>query len=370
MKVAVLIDTWFPTIGGGQINAYEISKRVAQKEVSIDVITRNTGTDDLKLPNNLKVIKLGAKAKPADYFSKVAFLFNAYFYIYKKNYNLVHAHAFLPGITARLISVTKSIPTVFTVHGTSIGSGLNSFHKKWLEKFILTGIRYDAQITVSRDFLKLKNVSRNIHYIPNGVEVKDFDKDTVPKTKNPTLIFVGRLHPQKNLPNLFRAINLVKKDIPNIKLIIVGDGEQKESLKKIVKELELSSNISFKGEVRRQELIRLYKSSHVFILPSIYEGQPLTLLEAWASKLPVLVSVTGDLPYLVKDGANGYLIQNPKDTKGIASQIKKTLDSKNLQKMGQNGYNLVKAQFTWDKSAQKTFNIYNNLLNGSPSGKS
>ena len=65
----------------------------------------------------------------------------------------------------------KGIPTVFTVHGTSINTRLNNPISRWLEKFILTKIRYTAQITVSRDFIEIKNINKKIFYIPNGVDV-------------------------------------------------------------------------------------------------------------------------------------------------------------------------------------------------------
>lgn len=360
MKVALIIDTWFPTIGGGQINAFEISKRLTRQDVSIDVITRNTGTDNFKLPANLKVIKLGQKAKPFDYFSKVVFLFNAYLYIRKRDYDLVHAHAFLPGITARLLSIFIGIPSIFTIHGTSIGTGLNNTLKEWVEKFILTQTLYSSQITVSQDFFKIKNINKNIVYIPNGVETSTFNKVASPSVPK-TLIFVGRLTPHKNLETLLKSIFIVKEEIPNIQLTIVGDGPQQELLKKITKDLGLTKNVLFQGEIHGTELIKLYKSSKAFLLPSIYEGQPITMLEAWAAKIPVIVTASGDCPYLVKDGVNGYLIKNPKDFLEIASQIKKALAVKDLQRMGQNGYNLVAKNFSWDKSAKKTLEVYESL---------
>ena len=365
MKVALLIDTWFPQIGGGQINAFAISKRLSAKGIDIDVITRDTGIDNLKPPQNLNVIKLGLKTNPSNLFSQITFLARSYIYVFKGNYDLVHAHAFLPGIAARLISVTKNIPSVFTVHGTSIGTNLNNSFKTWLEKFILTQILYSAQITVSQDFLRIKNINKNIAYIANGVEIKNFDKVKAKKADDPTLLFVGRLHRQKNLLNLFRAISIVKKDIPNTKLLIVGDGGQKGALKKIAKDLGLTSNISFEGETLGQELIKLYKSSDVFILPSVYEGQPLSVLEAWAAKLPVIASATGDLLYLVKNGHNGYLIENPKDPEEIASKIKTALEAKNLQIMGQNGYNFIAKSFSWEKAAEKTLKVYESLTKAS-----
>src|SRR3990167_10048588 len=128
MKVAVLIDTWFPFIGGGQINAWEISKRIAQKGTEVDIITRNNGQDNLKNIKNLKIVKLGPFAKPENPFSKLAYLIRAFFYIYRRDYDLVHVHAFLPGLTARLLMVFKRTPTVLTVHGTSIDTKLNNFY--------------------------------------------------------------------------------------------------------------------------------------------------------------------------------------------------------------------------------------------------
>src|SRR3990167_4555672 len=354
MRVAVIIDTWFPFIGGGQINAWEISKRIAKGDITIDIITRNNGHDNLKLSKNLKVFKLGPKATADDMISKIAYLVRSFLFVYKKNYDLVHAHAFLPGITARLLMIFKGIPAILTVHGTSITTNLNNFLLRRIEKFILTEICYSAQITVSQDFLEIENINKKVYYIPNGVNIPDFNRVKVQKFKRLTLLFVGRLHPQKNLETLIQAVAILTKDSPDIQLLIVGNGKQKALLKKLIQTLHLKNHVKLLGQKSGLDLIRLYKSSNIFILPSIYEGQPLTLLEAWAAKLPVIVSNTGDCQYLVKDGKNGYLINNILDSIQIAKVIKKALIDKNTNKMGQNGYNLVK-KYSWEKSAQETF---------------
>ena len=357
MRVAVIIDTWFPFIGGGQINAWEISKRIAKGDITIDIITRNNGHDNLQLSKNLKVFKLGPKAAADDTISKIAYLVRSFLFVYKKNYDLVHAHAFLPGITARLLMISKGIPAILTVHGTSIGTGLLSLLSEYVEKFLLTQVRYSTQITVSRDFLKIKNINKKIIYIPNGIDIDRFDRIQIQKAIDSTLIFVGRLHPQKNLETLIQAVAILTKDFPDIQLLIVGNGKQKALLKKLIQTLHLKNHVKLLGQKSGLDLIRLYKSSNIFILPSIYEGQPLTLLEAWAAKLPVIVSNTGDCQYLVKDGKNGYLINNILDSIQIAKVIKKALIDKNTNKMGQNGYNLVK-KYSWEKSAQETFKVY------------
>ena len=362
MKVALIVDTWFPFIGGGQINAWEISKRLAEKRMTIDIITRNNGADKLKRVKNLYVYKLGSKSAANNSPSKILFVIRSFFFVYKRNYDLIHAHAFLPGFTARLLMVFKGIPAVFTVHGFSFNTNLNNIFCRWLERFILTKILYNSQITVSRDFLEINNINKKVFYIPNGVNVKEFDSINIPKFGNPTLIFVGRLHPQKNLKNLIMAINIVKEKIPNINLLIVGRGRLEKELLGQVRELKLQGIVKFLGEKTGKDLIKLYKSSHAFILPSIYEGQPLTLLEAWASRLPVIVTKTGDCQYLVKNGQNGYLIENLYNVNKIAHSIIKALNSKNLGKLGQNGYNFVKQNISWGKSADQMFKIYKDVL--------
>lgn len=362
MRVAVVIDTWFPHIGGGQINAWEITRRIAQKNTYIDIITRDNGKDNLKLPKNVKIIKLGPQALPFNTFSKVTFSIRSFLYLYSHSYDLIHTHAFLPGIIGRLIMVTRGTPAVFTVHGTSLGAKLLSPFQRFIEKFILTEILYSAQITVSRDFLKIKNINKKIFYIPNGINVKDFGRIRSTKFKTPTLIFVGRLHPQKNIPVLFQCINTLKQEFPQIQLLIVGNGQEKNKLVALIKKLYLTKDIKLIGGITGHQLIRLYKSSHLFILPSIYEGQPLTLFEAWAAKLPVIVTKTGDCQFLVKNGVNGYLIENPQDPNEIVNLIQKALVSKNLEKMGLNGYNLVKKNFSWEKSASETLKVYESFL--------
>lgn len=362
MKVAVIIDTWFPFVGGGQINAWEISKRIAQRGIEIEIITPNNGPDDLPKVKNLKVVKLGNRSDPGSLLAQLIFVAQACFFVLKRDYDLIHAHAFLPGLTAWFLMFFKRIPAVFTVHGTSLGTGLNNPVSAAIEGLILTKIRYNAQITVSRDFLNLKNVNKDIVYIKNGVDVAKFEKVKASKFPDPTLIFVGRLHKQKNLPILLHSIKSLTSDLPNLKLLIAGEGLEKPKIEKIIKKLGLRKFVKLLGEVKGVDLVRLYKASHIFILPSIYEGQPLTLLEAWAAKLPLVVSKTGDCQYLVKDGYNGYLIKNPRDPSEITRVIKKALSNQNLEKLSQAGYNLVRQQFSWEMSAAKTLQVYKNVI--------
>src|SRR3990167_8870430 len=98
MKIAVVIDTWFPAVGGGQINTWEITKRLASK--------------------NLKIIKLGEKNEPDDSLSKIIFAFKIIPFLLRKEYDLYHVHPFLPAPFVKMAGFLKKTPVVFTVHGT------------------------------------------------------------------------------------------------------------------------------------------------------------------------------------------------------------------------------------------------------------
>ncbi len=360
MKIAVVIDTWFPFIGGGQVNTWEISKRIAQKGHQVDIVTRNNGDYKQEKVKNLGVIRLGPKSDPDNNLSRIIFLIKSFFYIKGKDYELVHLQAFLPGLLSPVVKHLLKKRTVFTVHGTSINTKLNNPASKLIEKILLTRMKYDAQITVSRDFLGIKNVNKRVTYIPNGVDVKKFDKVRVSKFKEPTIIFVGRLHPQKNLKNLIEAISYLKEQMPRIRLLIVGEGKLKKELQEQAKRLNLDKNVKFLGGKTGEDLARLYKSSHVFILPSIYEGQPLTLLEAWAAKLPAIVSRTGDCQYLIKNGINGYIMKS-----NNSQEIKKSVQNafkneKGLSVLGSTAYRQDKS-FSRDEGARKTMELHKSL---------
>jgi|SRR3989338_4526675 len=362
MKVAVIIDTWFPFIGGGQINAWEISKRLSQKGLKIDIITRNSGKYNLERVKNLHVYKIGPKSSGSNFVSKILFLARSFRFVYKRNYDVYHAYVFLPAITAKLLMLTKKRPAVLSIFGTSIDSDLPGTLRKLMESVILLKIKYSAQIADSRDLFKFNNINQDIIYVPNAVDFSAFDRIHVNKYKQPTIITVARLHPQKNLINLVKAIETVQKRIPQIQLLIVGDGPQKDKIKKQIQELKLNKDVKLLGEISGTKLIKLYKSSHLFILPSLYEGQPISLLDAWAAKLPVIISKTGDCQYLVKNGVNGYIINNQQNPKNIARSIIEAFGNKNLENLGLNGYKFVKKNFSWDKSAQETLLVYKNVI--------
>lgn len=349
MHVAILIDSWLPFFGGAQKQVQETTK-IFKKAFKIKVFHGFSQNFFLRIFWSFYVIP--------------QVLFHHFF---KEKFTLLHAHAFLAGLPAKLLATVLRIPIVFTIHGSGIGvwykmePGVIGRIKKRLENFILFKIKYDAQISVSSDIKGYKNVNSNIFFIPNAVDTESYDKIKIKKDSAFKILFVGRLHIQKGLPYLIKAVSVLVGKYPNISLHLVGEGPQKKFLEKMVKNLKLERYIHFMGFVSGDKLIKEYKSSQLFVLPSFYEGQPLTLLEAWAAKIPVVATAVGENSKMVKNGFNGYLVNNLNSPE-LSKAIRKAIENPNLERMGQNGYLLVKKNYTWSLVSKKIYRVYQKVL--------
>lgn len=320
LKILVLIDVWFPFVGGAQIQIKNL-KNILEGNYNCRFFV-------LHSPSTNRIIR----------FLWTFWVVSQTILLHSRHhFDLIHAHAYWSGIPGKILSKVLGIPIVFTVHGSNLLDLGVKTPRAFLEKIILTKIKYDQVISVSSNLLQYKNVNKNITVIFNGVDVELFDKAKIKKEKPFKILFVGRDDPVKGLRFLKKAMIRVKEKFPQSRLKIITSG------------------------VDYQDLIKEYKSSHVFVLPSLSEGQPLTLLEAWAAKLPVIVTPVGENPKMVKEGYNGYLVE-PKNSKTLAQVILKVLSNKNRDLIGERGYKLVKEDCTWQECAQKTYEVYQRVL--------
>lgn len=357
MKIAVVIDTWFPAIGGGQVNVWEISKRLAKKDFEIDILTRNNGEDNLKKIKYLKINKYGKVSRPESIPARLLFIFWLFFFLLKNKYDIIHVHPFLPALVCSLAGFIKRIPVVFTVHGTRLfDKAIKLSFGILLEKLILFKIPYTKVISVTRAFSSISNVNKNIIVIPNGIDVEKFDEVNVKKAKFPKIIWVGRFDKVKRVEDLIKASQIVSKKIKDVKCFLVGYGYEEKNLKKLKKDLNAKS-IVFVGRLTEKELIRQYKSSHLFVLPSSSEGQPITLLEAQAAKLPVIATNVGGIPEIIKNKVNGMLVESS-DPQILSGAIMQVLENPN--DYGENGYKMVK-KYSWDNISVKTRQVYDSV---------
>jgi len=192
--------------------------------------------------------------------------------------------------------------------------------------------------------------------IPNGVDINRFhphprereEKENNKKEKGVCIGYLGRLSPEKNVINMIKAVRALESD--NICLKIAGTGPLYDKIKKMEDE-----RIKVLGYV--EDAPSFYRSVDVFLLPSKLEAQPIALLEAMASGLPIIATDVGDNKYFVQE--NGIICGTT--AKEIGAAIKEML-SEDLEKMGLESRRIVERDYTWDKIAERTLEVYRTIV--------
>ena len=153
--------------------------------------------------------------------------------------------------------------------------------------------------------VKNKDLPVKGFYLPNGVDINQFHP---PKRKFhhriKTVLYVGRLEPQKNLIVLLTALAQVKT---KLKIVIVGQGSQSQKLLHLAKQLKL--NLVIKSPIAHSQLPKVYRSADLFVLPSLIEGSPKVLLEAMASNLPIVATNVPGSREIIKPNTTGILVE-------------------------------------------------------------
>jgi poly(glycerol-phosphate) alpha-glucosyltransferase len=221
----------------------------------------------------------------------------------------------------------------------------------------------DAEAAAMRAY-GLKNP---ICVIPNGVELPARESLRSSCGESRTLLYLGRLHPKKGLPALIEAWSRVQDSAVRSgwQLSIAGwdqNGHRLE-LEALAERLNLSSGITFTGPRFGETKEQAFRTASAFILPSLSEGLPMTVLEAWSWCLPVLMTANCNLPEGMKAGA---AIPMEANVENIAAALNKlfSMSGDDLREMGLRGRNLVEERFQWPRVAEQMTQVYDWLLNG------
>lgn len=199
-----------------------------------------------------------------------------------------------------------------------------------------------------------------IRVIPNAIEdyklvLPDWPREVA---EGKTLIGVcaGRLSAEKGQDVLVRAAASIKEKAPAFRIDIYGHGPEEVRLKKMTEELGVSDNIRFCGFV--DNILPILKESDFMILPSRSEGMPNILLEAWSQKLAVISTTVGGVPEMIEDGVNGAL-SPPEDPERLGKVLLKMLQNRpELAKLGETGYETVRARYSYTVQGNLLKNIY------------
>jgi 1,4-alpha-glucan branching enzyme len=229
-------------------------------------------------------------------------------------------------------------------------------------------------VTVSRysfnKITQLYNIEKTrIRIVPNGVDPKKFKptsslekiKHKIGVNNKPCVLFVGNLVPRKGLNFLVEAAKYVIKENGEVKFIVAGEGPLKNNLIWYAKTQRVLGNFIFLGNVSENMLPALYNCAEIVVLPSIQEGQGITLLEAQATAKPVIAFNVGGVSEIVQDKKTGFLIKP--DSYELAEAILNLLSDRNLrEKMGKSGRNFVRHNYSWNLCAKKMLQVYHEAL--------
>ena len=372
IKLLIVTPYFYPETGGGANYVYNLSKGLVNKhgfEVIIVTPGENTNISEIKT-SEMKVYRLKRWFKISNTPINPLWYFQIKKVIKKENPDVINAHMPVPFISDVTAMVCGNTPFILTYHHAG-SMKKNIFLPDiiiWLyEKTLFRKILKKAKkIICASDFVRLnylKDYSNKTLTITPGIDINRFKPMKI-HVKN-KILFVANLKKAENykgLEYLLLAIPIVKSEIKNIKLIVVGSGDHTDYYKKLCQKLKINRNVIFKGKLIDENLVREYQQTNVLVLPSLFESCPTVLLEAMACEKPVIGTNICGIPYIIKNEENGLLFP-PKDSKALAEAIITILNNPIFAKsMGENGYKKVKENFTWEKQIKKTNDLFTEII--------
>ncbi|MDP3790622.1 MAG: glycosyltransferase family 4 protein [Candidatus Omnitrophota bacterium] len=355
----------------GGIGRYILSLCNAMKKMGIDCSVASSGgnlEDELK-ENGIKHKYIGIKTKfefGPKVFSAVSPLANI---IMEEGVNLVHAHTRVSQVVSFLASRKAEAHYVSTCHGFFKPKLSRKLFDTWGERVV--AISEPVKAHLERDF---GINSERIGLIHNGVDMdkfsKNFSNDEISKLKRsitlkegPVVGTIGRLSSVKGQKFLIEAMKNVISKNNLAQCLIIGEGPEEDELKKLAVDLGIENNVKFAGPIYKDANMYL-ACMDVFVLPSIKEGLGLALLEAMAAARPCVASDIGGIRDIVKDRDNGMLVPVA-DISAMADSISKLLSDKAAaMRLGQNGREFVKENFSITVMAEKMSRLYREVVSG------
>ena len=236
----------------------------------------------------------------------------------------------------------------------------------WLSEWLALKLPWDKVIAMSqttKEKLVSAGVSSDkIEVVYGGVEVEKLRNLTVKKYDRPTVCTIARLVNYKRIEDLLSALAIIKRKIPRVQLVVIGEGPERKNFEKLTKEFNVTNRVKFMGELEHGRAMKILKKSHVFSLPSVVEGFGLVTVEAMACGVPYVnsrIAVTEE----ITDGGKGGILVKPLKSGEIAKGIIQLLLNKNLYSAKRREGLMFCRRYDWKRIVQKTLNVYRSVTN-------
>jgi glycosyltransferase involved in cell wall biosynthesis len=301
-------------------------------------------------------------------------LFFEYFLLFRKlKPDLVINFTIKPSVYGSISAGLLGIPSISVITGL----GYTFIRESWLTKLVKflywMAFRLNRAVVFlnSEDLNTLRNISKEKSFLieSEGIDIKHFDSTLCKEAKKNefTFLFVGRLLKDKGIYELIKVFERLKKENPNVKLVIVGSPDegnpnsiQREELEKWVKE-GLIEWYSFQEDVRL-----FYCMADCVVLPSYREGVPRVLLEAMAIERPIITTDAPGCKNVCVDGVNGFLVK-PKDVESLYLAMKRMVELRDekLKEFGKAGKRLAEEKYSVEKIVGEYINLIEAVLSKS-----
>jgi glycosyltransferase involved in cell wall biosynthesis len=301
---------------------------------------------------------------------------------HRREYDIIHFHgASLPLFVnfplAKLLG-KKVVAKVAGTLGTEAGAlrgryrGLGDLLRRLLrgvDAFIATSSQIESGLLA--DGVAREKIARIPNFIDPKFALPDADADRarirerIGLGDGPTVVFSGRFIACKGVDHLLWAWQQAAGDFPDARLLLLGDGPLLEEMKGLARGLGVGGSAEFRGHVAN--VAEFLRASDVFVLPSLQEGMPNSLLEAMACGLPPVATRIGGVVDIVRDGENGILVA-PGDAAGLAAGIRRFLGDRTLSmQMAKGARKTILDHFLLDKVVTQYLSLYGRLTQAPPS---
>ena len=351
--------------GGTQLYISQLASALSKTGNNVTLLLGNYLFDKNHYQNSdLKILVIDAKPSYKKMFMKLVNPITYYKIlkiVKKENPDVIHLvfEDLISGVTFFLLKI-HGYKLILTEHdpsphpGEKLLSRLSQQTTKLLLRNIVDGIIVHGDNL--KNIILQKGVSSNkIHVIPHG-DYFYYTKWSRQLSEEKNLIlFFGLIRDYKGLEYLIRSMSIIASYIPDIKLVIAGEGDFSKYYTLIENKKYFEIHNRF---ILDEEVAEFFERSSVVVLPYIGGSQSGVVPIAYAFKKPVVVTNVGSIGEIVEDGVTGLLIP-PKNSNALAEAIIKILmDSKLGLKMGENGYLKMKNESSWSKIADKTIGVY------------
>jgi len=296
--------------------------------------------------------------------------------IRKRSVRLLHTHNYKATILGFFASKIAGVPLVETNHlfppmplsdkKLQLYAKIESFFLRYADKTIAVSHKIKTSLEASGVPEDKLCVIENGIDIEACLEARNNEREIIRHElglKGDTFVIggVGRLTEQKGFKYLLEAANSVLAKREDVIFIIAGDGPLREELYTYMHELKLEGHVKFLGF--RSDILRILAAMDLFVMPSLDEGLPMAMLEAMASRVPVIVTAVGEIPRVIKNEENGILIET-RNSKDLANKIFYILENEKIRSnIKEQGFITVKNSHSKELMTKSYTAMYDTLLN-------